>query len=143
MTLYDFHWIYPAYPSDISPVPWFEIAHTLPHFTQPELRKQWLELHRRFLHELEADVAPERLLIFDVRQGWSPLLRFLEVNEPQLAVQPFPRLNDRASLATVRLIMDGLAAGLPLWLFSLFYVLVRCVRWIGYCSRQKWKPKSD
>jgi hypothetical protein len=41
--------------------------------------------------EVEATIAPERLLIFDVAQGWEPLCAFLEVPVPDL---PFPRRND-------------------------------------------------
>jgi Sulfotransferase domain len=41
--------------------------------------------------EVEATIAPERLLIFDVAQGWGPLCAFLDVPVPD---QPFPRRND-------------------------------------------------
>lgn len=41
--------------------------------------------------EVEAAIAPERLLVFDVAQGWEPLCAFLEVPVPD---QPFPRRND-------------------------------------------------
>ena len=36
-------------------------------------------------------IAAERLLVFDVREGWEPLCAFLEVPIPD---GPFPRLND-------------------------------------------------
>jgi len=36
-------------------------------------------------------VAPERLLVFDVKQGWEPLCAFLGVPVPD---EPYPRLND-------------------------------------------------
>ena len=39
-------------------------------------------------------VPPERLLVFDVRQGWAPLCAFLGVPVPD---EPFPHLNDRAA----------------------------------------------
>jgi Sulfotransferase domain len=38
-----------------------------------------------------AGVNPERLLVFDVREGWAPLCRFLGVNEP---ATPFPKVNE-------------------------------------------------
>lgn len=41
------------------------------------------------------EVAPERLLHFDVRLGWAPLCQFLEVPIPDL---PFPCINGRTSL---------------------------------------------
>lgn len=35
-------------------------------------------------------IAPERLLVFDVAEGWGPLCRFLQLPEPNV---PFPRRN--------------------------------------------------
>lgn len=43
--------------------------------------------------EVRATIAPERLLVFDVAQGWAPLCAFLGVAVPD---QPFPRRNDKA-----------------------------------------------
>ncbi|HVY52231.1 MAG TPA: sulfotransferase [Devosia sp.] len=42
------------------------------------------------IEEVKATVPPERLLVFDVKQGWEPLCRFLEVPVPDM---PFPRVN--------------------------------------------------
>ena len=44
---------------------------------------------------VRAHCDPERLLVFDVSQGWQPLCDFLDVPMP---LGPFPRLNDSASL---------------------------------------------
>jgi len=49
---------------------------------------------KRHIEEVKAAIEPKRLLIFDVREGWEPLCRFLEVPVPS---EPFPRLNDTAS----------------------------------------------
>jgi len=40
--------------------------------------------------EVKAAIAPERLLVHDVKEGWGPLCRFLGVAEPET---PFPRAN--------------------------------------------------
>lgn len=40
-------------------------------------------------------LPPERLLVFDVREGWQPLCNFLGVEAPG---EPFPHLNDSAAL---------------------------------------------
>ncbi|GAA2921273.1 sulfotransferase family protein [Streptomyces enissocaesilis] len=45
------------------------------------------EAHRR---AVEAYLPPERLLVFDVRQGWAPLCAFLGLPQPQ---EPFPQVN--------------------------------------------------
>jgi len=41
---------------------------------------------------VKATIPPERLLVFDVREGWDPLCAFLGVPVPDNA---FPRTNDR------------------------------------------------
>lgn len=53
-----------------------------------------LEVFRRHTQEVRDTIDPKRLLVFDVREGWEPLCRFLEVPVPGDA---FPRLNDTAS----------------------------------------------
>ena len=48
-------------------------------------------------HELVRRVCPnERLLEFDLKEGCDPLRAFLGKEKPEV---PFPRLNERASLA--------------------------------------------
>jgi len=40
-------------------------------------------------------IAPERLLVFDVKEGWEPLCAFLGVPVPE--DEPFPHVNDTAA----------------------------------------------
>jgi hypothetical protein len=49
--------------------------------------------YRRRTEEVRATIAPERLLVFDVAEGWEPLCRFLGVPEPD---SPFPHHNTTA-----------------------------------------------
>jgi hypothetical protein len=56
-------------------------------------RAHAIEVYDRHNAEVAATVPPERLLVFDVAQGWEPLCRFLEVPVPD---RPFPNLNDKA-----------------------------------------------
>jgi len=44
---------------------------------------------------VRAAIAPERLLVFDVTEGWEPLCGFLGVPVPEN--EPFPHANDAAS----------------------------------------------
>ncbi len=53
-----------------------------------------IAVFKRHIDEVRAAIAPARLLVFDVREGWEPLCRFLGVPVPD---EPFPRLNDTAS----------------------------------------------
>ena len=45
--------------------------------------------------DVERHVPPQQLLVFDVKDGWEPLCKFLDVPIP--ADQSFPHLNDTAS----------------------------------------------
>ena len=45
--------------------------------------------------EVMRSVAPEKLLVFDVREGWEPLCQFLKVPIPDA---PFPNVNDRMEI---------------------------------------------
>ena len=56
-----------------------------------EDRQYAIEVFNRHIEEVKRYVPPERLLVFDVKEGWEPLCRFLGVPVPN---KPFPRLND-------------------------------------------------
>jgi hypothetical protein len=56
----------------------------------PADREGALAAYRRRIAEVSAAIAPERLLVFDVAEGWTPLCRFLDVPVPEV---PFPRVN--------------------------------------------------
>jgi hypothetical protein len=56
-----------------------------------------LNAFHRHTEEVKRNVPPDRLLIFDVAQGWGPLREFLDVPVPN--DRPFPHLNDTASFA--------------------------------------------
>jgi hypothetical protein len=53
-------------------------------------RESALAAYRRREADVLAAISPERLLVFDVAQGWEPLCRFLGVPVPSV---PFPRVN--------------------------------------------------
>lgn len=53
-------------------------------------RENALEAYRRRTAEVRAAIPPERLLVFDVSEGWAPLCAFLGVATPN---EPFPRVN--------------------------------------------------
>ncbi len=54
----------------------------------PEHAKAVFRAHEARVREA---IPAERLLVFDVREGWAPLCAFLAVPQPDT---PFPRLND-------------------------------------------------
>lgn len=58
-------------------------------------RSKAVERYRAYIEEVKAEVLPERLLVFQVTEGWAPLCRFLGVPEPS---EPFPNLNSRPAI---------------------------------------------
>jgi hypothetical protein len=50
-----------------------------------------VELYNQWLEEVKQTVPKDRLLIFNVKQGWKPLCEFLEVPIPE---NPFPHKNE-------------------------------------------------
>jgi hypothetical protein len=59
-----------------------------------------IEAFERHIGRVRADVPPDRLLVFDVRDGWEPLCTFLGVPTP--ADVSFPHLNDSRFLREAR-----------------------------------------
>lgn len=55
-----------------------------------------LNVFEEHVQEVRSVVPADRLLIFDVKQGWGPLCDFLGAPVPE--DRPFPRLNDIASV---------------------------------------------
>lgn len=64
-------------------------------------------LIRRFnehVAEVRSTITAERLLVFEVADGWEPLCRFLELPVPDVA---FPRINDTEAVqGVIETIMD-------------------------------------
>lgn len=58
-------------------------------------REHAVEVFNRHIRTVREQVPPDRLLVFDVKEGWEPLCAFLGVPVPQ--GEEFPRLNDTAA----------------------------------------------
>jgi len=50
-----------------------------------------VKFYQEWIDTLKAEIPPEKLLIYDVKDGWEPLCKFLEVPVPN---KPFPNVND-------------------------------------------------
>jgi len=48
-----------------------------------------------WVERVKSTVPPEKLLIFDVKEGWEPLCKFLNVPVPD---EPFPNVNDKEEI---------------------------------------------
>jgi hypothetical protein len=56
-------------------------------------REQLIEAYERHNASVRESVPADRLLVFDVAEGWEPLCGFLGVDIPN---EPFPNINDKA-----------------------------------------------
>jgi hypothetical protein len=69
-----------------------------------------MEVFERHNEAVRRRVPPERLLVFDVREGWAPLCGFLGVEAPD---RPFPRLNEARKMRLRLLGLVALSAAAP------------------------------
>ena len=69
-----------------------------------------IEVFNRHNEEVRRRVPKERLLIYEVKEGWGPLCEFLGVEEPD---KPFPRLNDAAEVQRLILVVRILSVAVP------------------------------
>lgn len=60
-----------------------------------EDRGRMIEAFERWNEEVKRSVPAERLLVYEVKEGWGPLCDFLGVEAPE--DEPFPHLNDSDS----------------------------------------------
>jgi hypothetical protein len=60
-----------------------------------EDKQRAISTFERHIQEVKDRVPGERLLVYDVKEGWEPLCRFLHVAVP--ADKPFPHLNDTSA----------------------------------------------
>jgi len=72
---------------------------------------------------VKTQVPPERLLVYDVKEGWEPLCRFLDVPAPPNT--PFPHLNDRKTFQWIPRFAYGLVGLVGLLAVALLWLLVR------------------
>lgn len=72
-----------------------------------EDRRYAIQVFNRHVEEVKRHVPADKLLVYEVKDGWEPLCRFLDVPVPQ--GKPFPRLNDTAEFE--RIIRRGALVG--------------------------------
>ena len=83
-----------------------------------------VEFFNRHIEEVKSVVPSEKLLIFDVRQGWEPLCKFLAVPVPD---EPFPKMNDAKQLRSifncVKLVAWVTIIGVPALVASSYFLM--------------------
>ncbi len=85
-----------------------------------------IEVFKAHIEEVERVVPPERLLVFEARQGWEPLCAFLGVPVPEN--MPFPHKNKgkvvRQILKHTSVLKWGALVALLAFLISVVQALV-------------------
>ncbi len=69
-----------------------------------------IAVHERHVAEVKRTIPPERLLVFEVAQGWGPLCRFLGKPVPEA---PFPRVNSTDEFRQMVAARRGAGGGSP------------------------------
>ena len=69
-----------------------------------------IEVFNRHNEEVRRRVPQDRLLVYEVKEGWEPLCGFLGVEEPDT---PFPHLNDAAEMRRRMLSVRVLGVAVP------------------------------
>jgi len=84
-----------------------------------------IEVFERWNEEVKERVPAERLLVYDVKQGWGPLCEFLGVEVPE---RPFPHLNDTETFRKLIRRLSVLAVAAPVVAISLAGISLRRLR---------------
>lgn len=138
----------PTYPTHLDrPFPWFEKIHTHP-IEAPEKRKAWMELHQRFQKRLQQKLSKDRLLVFNVKQGWAPLIPFLGIQDKDAVTrQDFPNIHDGNTLKVIRRVMDLCAFAAPVIFLIFLWIMTRvlhtCVRCKLALDERRMKAKRQ
>ncbi len=92
-------------------------------------REHAIAVYKAHIEEVKRTIPADRLLIFEARQGWGPLCAFLGVPVPD---EPFPHVNDTASMRRVMGVMNAISWVLllspALLLLGLLLSLMGCGR---------------
>mmetsp|Transcript_25072 Transcript_25072/g.35837 ORF Transcript_25072/g.35837 Transcript_25072/m.35837 type:complete len:280 (+) Transcript_25072:120-959(+) len=92
-------------------------------FLNPEvLKRTYLE----YIEEVQAAIPSERLLTFNVKQGWAPICEFLEVQQSDCPTVPFPHVHTRAKLEGEMFFLRMITFIWPLAIILPFYCLMKC-----------------
>ena len=115
---------------ELAPLNW-EAMVNVPTNYHPELYEDVPTLEEGFqawTEYVKKTVPREKLLVFDVRQGWGPLCDFLDEPVPD---GPFPHVNDRVVVNVIVTVFVALTWVWPLLFampFSVAYYIVRKCR---------------
>ena len=99
-------------------IPWFKCLEP------PQFSKPLVEVFIEWNATLHREIEPERLLTFNVKEGWDPLVKFL--GHPKPAVS-FPKLNEASTLEAIEKVTIFIVLTWPGW----FFIIALFCCWIG------------
>jgi len=91
-------------------------------------KEQAVAFFKDHTEQVKASVPPERLLVFDVKQGWEPLCTFLNLPLPNL---PFPKINDRREVEALNFLLRGVIWVVVLALPILLALILQTGSWLA------------
>ena len=94
-----------------------------------EDKRHAIEVFNRHNEEVKRRVPKERLLVYEVKEGWGPLCEFLGVEEPD---KPFPRRNDAAEIQRLILLLRVFSVAIP----TALALLLVCIGALGLLLRR-------
>ena len=84
-----------------------------------------IRFYNDWIQHVKDTVPKDRLLVFEVKEGWEPLCKFLNVPEPN---EPFPRVNDTPSMLRnfkkVRIMSYTVIWGIPILVGMMAIVVI-------------------
>jgi hypothetical protein len=123
---HDIDFRYLEYPDDkIRYLPWYEKLRPVDD-NHPNLRKDKnVKMYMDHFEHVKASVPSDKLLVYNVKEGWGPWVDFFNIRDPALTAEGFPFVNDRATLDVLASILDYVGLLLPVWiLLALRFVYV-------------------
>jgi hypothetical protein len=94
-------------------------------------RAHAISVFERWNDDVRKTVPPDRLLVFEAKQGWAPLCAFLGVPVPDV---PFPRVNDAAEFER-RVRMAKIVSWVILLVPPILAVIVAALAWHVWQAR--------
>lgn len=88
-------------------------------------KEGWIRSYKRHNEEVQQVVPQERLLVYQVGEGWEPLCKFLGLPVPDV---PFPHVNDSSSFQR-RVMIGNLIGFFVLFIFLMLAVLLIYLLW--------------
>jgi hypothetical protein len=87
-----------------------------------EDRERCLEVYRQYIVDVKSTVPADRLLVYNIKDGWKPLCDFLGVPVPE--EKAFPHINERKSFKRLILLLRILNWLVPLVILACVTLLI-------------------